>query len=197
VIRAFSLLLISAYLMISGPANADWTLIPSGKPVRVANSTMKVTPSVDWNQWSARPSDKGEIWTLDGTALNELTFFARITNGNPIYWEKDGFNQPLPVFRKDMLPTDLVELFEVSNRTLLQSSLFKIENVEPAKLGGYDAVRFRYSYENQSDGLTRLGEGVASNVDGKFYMINFVAPKLHYFDRDVAKFRQIVDSIVI
>ena len=180
-----------------GVAHADWTLIPANKAVAVANSTMKVTPGADWNRWSARPSSYGEIWTMDGLSLNELTFFAKVSEGNALYNETDSANQPLPKFRKDMLPTDLVELFEASNRILLQSSIFKVDEIEPAKLGGKDAVRFRYSYASEADGLTRNGEGVAANINGKLYMVNFVAPQIHYFERDVPKFREIVASISI
>ncbi len=178
-------------------AVADWTLIVPDKPVTVANSTMKVTPKSVWNRWSSRPSSFGEIWTIDGASLNELTFFAKVTSGSTLYNEMDEANAPLPVFRKDMLPTDLVELFESSNRILLQSSVFNVDEAEPAKLSGHVAVRFRYSYASEADGLLRKGEGVAANIDGNLYLINFVAPQIHYFDRDVIKFRQIVDSISI
>ncbi len=181
----------------TSPVYAGWTLIAAGKPVAVANSTMKVTPDADWNRWSARPSSYGEIWTIDGISLNELTYFAKIPGGSPIYNETDSVNQPLPKFRKDMLPTDLVELFEASSRLTLQSSIFKIDAVEPAKLDGRDAVKFSYSYASEADGLNRKGEGVAANIDGKLYLINFVAPQIHYFDRDVIKFRQIIASISI
>jgi hypothetical protein len=94
-----------------------------------------------------------------------------------------------------MLPTDLVELFEASNRIILQTSIFTVDNVEPAKLAGRDAVRFSYHYAAQDDELNRKGEGIAANIDGKLYMVNFVAPTIHYFDRDVVKFRALAETI--
>jgi hypothetical protein len=192
-------ILIAAFCLISlpGTAIAQWSLIPANKSVSIANSTMKVTPKSEWNRWSSRPSSNGEIWTQDGLSLNELTFFAKLSAGDTLYNQTDSFNNPLPKFRKDMLPTDLVELFEASNRILLQSSVFKVDGAEPAKLGGYSAVRFQYSYASEADGLIRKGEGVAANIDGKFYMVNFVAPQIHYFDRDLPEFREIVASISI
>lgn len=182
-------------LCLANAAHAGWTLIPANKPVMVAGSTMKVTPKSEWNRWSARPSSQAEIWTLDGVALNELTFFAKVSSGEAIYNQMDSNNNPLPKFRRDMLPTDLVELFEASNRILLQSSVFKVDEIEPAKFGVYPAVRFRYNYATEADGMTRKGEGVAANINGKFYMVNFVAPQIHYFDRNVGQFRDIVASI--
>lgn len=171
--------------------------MPAGITTYVANSPMTVTPQVDWNRWSARPSPKSEIWTIDGASLNELSFFAQISNGEPIYRERDKRNFPLPKFNTAMLPTDLVDLFEASNRILLQTSLFQIDKIEPAMLGGYDAVRFSYHYVLQNDELDRNGEGVAAIIDGKLYLVNFVAPAIHYYDRDLSEFRTIVDSVKI
>ncbi len=195
--RRTQLALALAALTLAPPAVAGWKLMPAGQVVAVAKSKMTVTPAQDWNRWSFRPSKKGEIWTLDGTSLNELSFFAQIANGEPLFREHNKKDDPLPKFKSDMLPTDLVELFEASNRIILQTSIFTIDNVEPAKLSGRDAVRFSYHYAAQDDELNRKGEGVAANIDGKLYMINFVAPTIHYFDRDLPKFRALVDTIKI
>jgi hypothetical protein len=192
--------ILSWYLLVMVPANiahADWTIVSPDKSVSVAKSTMKVTPKDAWSRWSFRPSSKGEIWTIDGLGLNELTFFSKVLPNETLYNETDGANMPLPKFRKDMLPADLPEFFETSNRIILQSALFKIDQAEPAKLSGHDAVRFRYSYTSDADGLARAGECVAANVDGRLYLVNFVAPKIFYFERDVAKFREIVASLSI
>ena len=182
---------------LAAPVLADWKLMPRDVAAAVVNGKMTVTPSQDWNRWSARPSEKGELWTRDGFALNELSFFAAIKHGEPIYRELDKTNQPLPKFKSEMLPTDLVELFEISNRIVLQTPLFAIDHVEPAKLGGHDGVRFSYHYALESDQLNRKGEGVAANIDGKLYLVNFVAPEIHYFDRDIGDFRALVGRIKI
>lgn len=194
IVRPMLALAITSQLCV--PVFADWTLVPRGASTAVAKSKMKVTPADDWNRWSSRPS-KGEIWTLDGLALNEVSFFAQIADGEPLYRERDRKNLPLPKFKADMLPTDLVELFEASNRILMQTSLFEMRNVEPAKMSGHDAVRFSYSYVMQGDELNRKGEAVAANIGGKLYLVNFVAPSMHYYDRDIAKFRALAASIRI
>lgn len=168
-----------------------------GEEIAVAKTGMNVVPQGEWNRWSARPSDRSELWTRDGIALNELTFFARIANGEPIYRERDKRNQPMPKFRSDMLATDLVDLFEQSNRIILQTSVFEVLEVEPAKLGGEKAVRFRYRYAVKGDELDRSGEAVAANIKGKLYIVNFSAPSIYYFDRDLPEFRAMADSITL
>jgi hypothetical protein len=183
--------------LVATPASAGWSIMHAGRAVPVAKSGMTVTPADDWNRWSSRPSKKSEIWTLDGTSLNELSFFALIANGEPLYRERDKKNLPLPKFKSDMLPTDLVDLFEASNRILLQTSLFEVRSIEPTKLAGKDAVRFSYRYVVQNDELSREGEAVAANIDGRLYLVNFVAPSIHYYERDLPKFRTLVNSIRI
>jgi hypothetical protein len=179
------------------PSHAGWTLMAKDKAITVANSNMTVTPDRDWSRWTARPSEKGEIWTLDGLSLNELSFFGKISNGETLYRERDSRNMPLPKFKGEMLPTDIVDFFESSNRIVLQTTIFAVDKIEPAKLGGYDAVRFSYHYTVESDQLNRKGEAIAANVNGKLYLVNFAAPEIHYFDRDIASFRVLVARIKI
>jgi hypothetical protein len=195
--RWFALLVAVCLFWASSPAIAAWKEMTAGTPIQVANSSMTVTPSGDWNRWSFRPSLYGEIWTRDGVSLNELSFFAQIPNGQPIYREQFGAEQPLPKFKSDMLLTDVVELFEASNRIVLKTSIFQIDRVEPAKLGVSEAVRFNYSYALQGDELARSGEAIAAIIDGKLYVANFVAPSIHYFEYNVASFREMAASIKI
>lgn len=175
-------------------AIAGWKLMPQKTPVTVAKSSLTVTPSSDWNRWSTRPSKKGETWTLDGTALNELSFFAGIAPGEPLYRERNKKDQPLPKFDAKMLAPELVTMFESSNRIVMATSLFEIDKVEPAKLAGQDAVHFTYHYTVQADEVRRKGEARAAVIGGKLYLISFAAPAIHYYDAGVTEARAIMDS---
>jgi hypothetical protein len=184
-------------LLASVPAAyaLEWVVMSAQKKADAAKGRMKVTPSSDWNRSSLRPSNRSESWTKDGISLNELTFFAGIKPGETIFRQGYEIDQKLPKFKAEMLPTDLVEIFEASNRLLLQSSVFKVELTEPAKLGKHSAVRFRYTYAVQDEELPRKGEAVAAVVGGELYLVNFVAPSLHFFDRDIDEVRRIVETI--
>ena len=182
---------------LSLPASATWKVIDGGQKADVAKEKMSVTPKQDWNRSSQRPSPYGELWTLDGFSLNELSFFAAIPSGKAIYYNYQTKNRPLPKFKSKMLLTDLAELFESTNRIVLQTSLFDVSSVEPTKLAGHDAVRFQYEYAVQGDELKRNGEAVAAIINGKLYLVNFVAPAIHYFDRDIVKVRALIDTIEI
>jgi len=193
-------MLLSLALMLDiafSPAFAGWKVIEGGEKVSVAKEKLSVTPKQDWNRSSRRPSAYGELWTLDGFSLNELSFFAAVPSGKTIYYNLNSSEQPLPKFKSAMLLTDLAELFESSNRIALKTSLFEVGKLEPARLGENDAVRFRYEYAVQGDELKRKGEAVAAIIKGKLYLINFVAPAIHYFDRDIKKVRALIDTIEI
>jgi hypothetical protein len=65
--------------------------------------------------------------------------------------------------------------------------------VRPATLAGHPAVEFDWSYTG-GDEVDRVGLVRAAIIDGKLYLINFDAPKLHYFDEHVGEVRRIMDS---
>jgi hypothetical protein len=181
----------------TSPVLAAWRLILATEMVKVGKSDLAVTPQQNWNRWTSRPSPVGEIWTLDGIRLNELSFFAGVAKGDSLYFDQGLSEKPVPTFDPAMLQTDIVSFFESSNRLVLQSSQFEIKKVEPAKFAGHDGVRFSYRYAAQGDGVMRIGEAVAAKVDEKLYLINFVAPEIYYFARDIASVRELIASAKI
>jgi hypothetical protein len=179
----------------SMPLKAEWKALAAEPEIAVAGQLMSVTPLAGWNRSTMRPSNRGERWTRDGLALNELTFFAGVRDGEALYFMPAASDKALPKFRANMLPTEIVELFENSNRMILGSSVFSIGKVEPSSLGMHQGVRFTYSYAAQDEGLTREGEAVAAIVEGRLYLVNFVAPAIHYFGRDIAEIRQLISTL--
>jgi hypothetical protein len=189
--------LMSFAFAASVPAIAAWRLILANEEVSVGKSDLVVTPKANWNRWTSRPSLVGEIWTLDGVRLNELSFFAGVSDGDTLYYDSGNYDKSMPTFDSDMLQAEIVSFFEASNRLILDSSQFEVKKVEPAKLAGHDAVRFSYRYAAQGEGIMRIGEAVAAKIDKKLYMVNFVAPEIYYFGREIDSIRQLVASAKI
>lgn len=182
---------------LAAPALADWVTMPANAEVKVAKGTLLVKPGLDWNRSSMRPSRRSEAWTRDGINLNELTFYGGIDDGEPILRQGWFGTEKLARFKKDMLPTDIAELFEATNRSVLQSSVFKLGKIEPAKLGGHDGVRFGYSYAVQDEDIERRGEATAAIVDGRLYLVNYVAPSIYYFDAYLPEVRKMAETATI
>ncbi len=187
-------LMIAAAIMAATPVLAANKLMPPGAAVAVAKSALTVTPDREWNKLGARPGKLGETWTIDGDGLNRLSFYGGLLPGATLFREVDKKNRPLPQVRGDMLPTDIPTLFEQSYRIAENSSLFSIDNIEPATLGGASGVRFTFSFTKQGEDVARKGEAVAAMVKGQLWLISFEAPALHYHDAGIAAARAVMDS---
>lgn len=180
-------------MTIATPALAKWNLVASGSNSKAA-AAFTVTPGEDWNRNSRKPIKKGEVWTLDGVNLNELYFVAGLIPGETLFKDIDKKNRPLPKFGTGMVLTDIPEFFESSARITLNTSLFEITGVNPTKVGSHDAVKFTYNYAVTGESLTRKGVAVGTLVRGQLYLINFVAPSIHFYDRDAPKAEAIMAS---
>lgn len=180
--------------LLSAPVSAGNKLVPSGTRVAVAKSAMTVAPPSEWNRLSARPGRNSETWTIDGDALNDLTFYGGIPAGKTLFREVDRRNRPLPHVSATMIVTDIPALVENSYRVALNTPLFAVDSLEPALFAGHQGVCFTYSFTRPGEDLPRKGEARAALVGGKLYMITFEAPRLHFFDRSVEAFRKVADT---
>jgi len=186
---------IAAAALVAAPvAAANWAVMAPNQPAAVAGSTMTVTPRTPWNRATHKIGPKAEAWTQDGFTLNELDFMAGIGPGEALVKERNKKDKPLPKFSATMTPPDIVQMFEATDRILLNTSLFEIDKVEPAKLGSRDGFRFEYHYVVQDDEVRRKGEARAAVVGGKLYMINYSAPAIHYYDTGIDEVRAIMDG---
>ena len=183
-----------ALALAAVPAQAGYKLMPTGKAQRVGKVGLAVTPPNDWNRLGAKIGRNAESWTIDGLPLNDLSFYAGIENDKPLFREVDRRNRPLPRFASTMLPTDIVALFEGSYRVAAGTSLFEVGKVEPITFAGQPGVRFAYSFVQQDEEVRRQGEATGAVIGGRLYLISFEAPSIHFFERDVARYRQLVDS---
>jgi hypothetical protein len=186
---------LAAVALAAAPvAAANWAVIGPSQSVTVAGSTMTVTPRTAWNKATHKIGPKAEAWTQDGFTLNELDFMAGIAPGEALVKERNKKDKPLPKFSATMTPPDIVQMFEATDRILLNTSLFEIDKVEPARLGSRDGFRFEYHYVVQDDEVRRKGEGRAAVVGGKLYLINYNAPAIHYYDAGIDEVRAMMDG---
>ena len=96
-----------------------------------------------------------------------------------------------------MLITDIPVLLETTYRSLGAVNQMSIDAQEPAMLGGRKAVRFDYSFTRGDDEVRRKGEAIGALIDGKLYLVTYEAPALHFFDKDIEKYRQLAASLAL
>ena len=188
------LFVVALTALVVAPAQAGFKLMPTGKAQLVGKMGLSVTPPNSWNRLGSKIGRNAESWTLDGLSLNDLTFYGGIEEGRTLFREVDKKNRPLPKFTASMLPTDIVSLFEGSYRVAAGTSLFEIGKVEPVMFAGKAGVHFTYSFVQQGEEVRRNGEGTGAIIGGKLYLITFEAPVIHYFDRDIARYRTLVGT---
>lgn len=192
--------LILAAALVAAPlsqAVASWKLVSAAEPVKVAKSTMTVTPAEAWNRSTYRASKKGETWTLDGTGLNEVYFVAGLLPGEALYKDPNKKNNPLPLMGKNLQLTDIPEFYESSQRVAYNTSVYQVTGIEPVKFLGHDGVRFTFTFAVNDNPLQYKGVAQAAMIEGKLYLISFNAPELTYFDRDQAKAEAIIASATL
>ena len=179
---------------LSAPAQAGWRKIEPVK-TEVAKGAMEVAPATEWNRWSRRPAAKGETWTKDGLLLNQLDFFGQVANGDPVYKERSKSERPLPKFKSDMLLPDLATLFEANFSIENNITQFEVTEIAPAMLGGANGLKLTYDYALPGESLQRRGEARMAVHNGELYVVNFTAPRLHFFDQNIEEVRGIMDRV--
>jgi len=181
-------------LAAASPALA-WKLVNQGDQVIIGKTTMVVTAPSGWNRITTGYVTGSEIWTIDGTLLNELYIASDIAAGKPLLYEFNKKDNPLPKFADTMQLTDLPDLLERTWRVGRKAVVFKTDAVEPAKLGGHDAVRIRYEYVPDGNHLTYKGVVTAAIVGGQLQLVLFEAPALFYYDRDHVRAEAVMDGV--
>lgn len=180
--------------LAAAAAEAKWTEVAAGQPVPVAKSRLAVTAPPAWNRTSARPSKKSETWSFDGPLLNRIDFFAAVAPGEALLRERDRKRNPLPTFAAAMLPNDVAELFERTQRIAAGTADFAIDTVAPATFAGARGFRFTYHYTGADETLTRKGLASGAVIGGKLYLISYAAPAVHYYDAGLAGAQAIMES---
>ena len=186
------LVALSASVATAGWANS---LVSPGPRQKIARSTMAAVPAHEWNKLSRRGGKKVEIWTIDGDELNKVAFYGGVAVGEPLFREADKKDAPLPKVTPNMLFTDIPTLLESSYRIQLGTSQMTIDSQEPTLVAGHKGIKFTYSFVRRDDEVQRKGEAVGAIVADKVYLVTYEAPAIHFFDKDVEKFRQLVTTL--
>lgn len=189
-------IVIASVAAIASAASAN-SLVSPGPQTNIARSTLSASPTAEWNRLSERGGKHIEVWTLDGDGLNKITFFGGVPVGDPLFKDADKKHAPLPRVTENMLITDIPALLESTYRVQLHTSQMSIDDEEPTLVGGHKGIKFAYSYVREDDEVQRKGEAVGAFVDNRLYIVAYEAPAVHFFAKDVGKFRELVTTLRI
>jgi hypothetical protein len=142
--------------------------------------------------WVQREISEGETTHLvasrDGPGLQAIHF-----------WRRDN-EKAFPAIEKaaspDMLPEELSEAFVASMRAEFNREGMEVIESQPATLGGAPGFRLLLEYRAGGGLRYRMLVYAASTPQG-YYALIYDAALLHYFDRDLGAFQEILETLRI
>ena len=174
-------------------ACAQYSMVKSGPQTM---GPMTVTPSHDWNQVPSTAS-LGSLptWTADGITLDTVTFFADVEDGKPLI-KPSRKDETYPVFQANMLPTELVDVFESTLAKAYNAKITQSGQLKPVILDGKPGFEYTFEFVTP-DELTRRGYIAGMVKDGHLHMIFYQAAKLYYFEHQLENVRMMVSSMSV
>lgn len=184
----------SAQAQFSGGSLTSFSLVRP-KPVQVARGAMVVTPTIHWNRIPRGRSDiyREENWTLNGPALDGLSFIGGLQHNERIVEQYRRADQKVPDFRSDMTPQEIVDMIESYYLIRGGSVSFDMTGLAPRPFLGQPGFQFDYRRLAGNE-VERQGRGVAAVINGRLYMALYDAARLHYFGAGVGEFERIANS---
>lgn len=125
----------------------------------------------------AKRPKRVRMLSVDGPFLNRLYVTDALAPGDmlvrPLVKE-----QPTPVVRADMTPTEQIEF--VVDSVALEHQRVEALDPRPARMGQSEAIRFDLKART-SAGLDMAGTALVAQRAGRLYVLLFLAPAEHYY----------------
>ncbi|MBS0458186.1 MAG: hypothetical protein JSS44_12760 [Proteobacteria bacterium] len=146
------------------------------------------------------PLQHEEIWTIDGTALNSLSIFSGIANGQHVFMlGRERSSRPDgPWFRSGMRADEIRDIVVAA---MVRQGMISVRAIDlrPQRFaggtaGGVDGLRFEFTATSDA-GLIYKGSVAAAQRDGKLDLLLWKAPAEYYYDRDVPAVMKMLDSV--
>ena len=172
----------------------QYSLVGPG-PHKVGGA-LTVDTAISWNKIPAAlaPSKRAEVWTVDGTLLDSITFYTGIKDGDPLTRRKKASDgTEFAVFKSDMLPNEIVEIFESTMVKVSGAPLIETRNLRPVTFAGGPGFQFEYTFVS-GDEVERKGFAMGAVRDGKLYLALYLAARIHYYETYLADVQRILES---
>jgi len=185
------LLAIAAVAALAGCA--PYVLV---EPKRTSvDGAFTVDPQITWSRINPQaPVNQNlgpaQIWTADGRAIDEVALYPGIGDGQALAKSANPEDK-LPVFRKGMTPSEVMELFEATIVRTRRTTLAETRNLRPAKFGNVDGFRFEMTYTPR-DEVAREAIVTGTIQGDKLYLIGYIATRIYYFE----KYEPIVEKMI-
>lgn len=173
---------------------AQYSLVGPGS--QEVGGVLLIDTPIAWNRIPAAlaPSKRAEVWTVDGTLLDSITFYTGIKDGEPLTRRKkapDGTE--FAVFKSDMLPNEIIEIVESTMVKVSGTPLIETYNLRPVTFAGGPGFQFEYTFVS-ADEVERRGFAMGAVRDGELYLVLYLAARIHYYEAYLADVQRILES---
>lgn len=189
--RLRALLLLLLFSLLASCATTG----PGGKLQRSGSSKvfdMTLTSDLDWARVKSR---REEMWTIDGMMLNRLSIFSNVKPDEHVFQKaRERRSRPDgPWFRTGMRLDELQQLVVdgLVDQDWVGVSAMRLR---PHRFGGVEGARFDLRLTHP-DGLIYEGTAAVAERNGRLTVLLWLAPKEHYFGRDVAAVNAMLDGM--
>ncbi len=149
-----------------------------------------------WNHLNAPGMGPAQVWTMEGTPVDQLLLYSGIKDGQLIHADSgNAAKQKNFAFRSAMQPDEIVSLFE--GMLTRDGSRFKLEKLEPMAFGDGKGFHFAYSLVRKVDNVQLSGVGYAMVSRGELFTVLYMAPRLVFYPRHIARVEHIGKSMRI
>ena len=184
------LALLCAVLMLSGCVTV--AKVETGD--RAVGERLTVSIDGAWNQLNAPGMGPAEVWTMEGTPVDQLLLYSGLKDGQAIHAGGGGGQKDF-VFRANMQPDEIASLFE--GMLTRDGSRFRLQKLEPASFGAQKGFRFEYALVRKVDNVQLSGVGYAAVSRGELFAVVYMAPRLVFYHRHIARVEHIGKSMRI
>jgi len=174
-------LLAAAFTLLAACATGGGRLVKAGTGVQVFD--LAFDTNLDWarTRWS-----RFELWTIDGTPLNEFVVVSKVKPNEHVFLEaRERKRRPDgPWYRPGMRPDEirdvLLDAMRQDGWTQVSAS-----HLRPARFGNVDGIRFDIELTHVN-GLHYRGLFAAAEHGGRLTHWFWIAPSEYYYGRDAA-----------
>ena len=185
----------AAAMMLLVSACTAYSAIDSGSRQETGDMSVQVV-----GQWSAvnlstvQVNGPDAMWTKDGLSLNRIVFYGGLEAGDILQKSGDeSKDEKMPAYRAGMTENGVMEMVETHFARTDGISRSVASNLRPRPFLGRNGFAFEVDIVNQNQIELRLSVA-AANVGNKLFLVYFLAPSLHYFDKDLPTVNAIMDS---
>ncbi len=168
-------------------------LVRADEPTRVARIIEVTAP----NEWARYRFYDGELWTIDGSALNRLLYLGNIRDRYHVFGAgRASKRHPDGAFYRTGMDAPEIEAVLRDAITELGVANVRTSNLHPLTIGDTTAFRFDVAFD-LGNGLHYLGNLTFFERKKKLNLIWFSAPAEYYHPRDAAHVDQLLASLRI